>query len=281
MTLREWLEQSETRLAAAPHAERARLDAESLLIHHIGKSRAWLITHLDDEFGGCVSIGYAKLIERRLAGEPIQYIVGECEFYGLPFKVTRDVLIPRSETEHLVEKIVQLAPLFPQPRIVDVGTGSGAIAIAVAHEWPSANVTGIDISERALEVAEANAERVGFDRRIRFLQGDLLAPVSGEQFDMVVSNPPYVAEGDRGTLAVEVREFEPGLALFAGADGLESYRRLIPAAHAAVAVGGYVALEIGYGQRDAVAGLLKDSGFTGIEFTADLQGIDRVAVGRR
>lgn len=281
MQLRDWLENASAQLRSGPHAERARADAETLMLHHIGKNRAWLIAHADDEFGGCASIGYAKLIERRLAGEPIQYIVGECEFYGLPFKVTRDVLIPRPETEHSVEKVLELAKGFDAPRIVDVGTGSGAIAIAVAHNFLSAQMTATDVSSAALEVARGNAERNGVADRIRFVQGDLVAPVAGEHFDTVVSNPPYVAEHDRETLSIEVREYEPATALFAGASGLDVYRRLIPSAHAVLVPGGYVVLEIGYEQRDAIAGLLKDSGFNEIEFTADLQGIDRVAVGRR
>lgn len=281
MRLRDWLENAAAQLLGGPHAERARADAETLLLHHIGKNRAWLISYGDDEFGGCASMGYAKLIERRLAGEPIQYIVGECEFYGLPFTVTREVLIPRPETEHSVEKILELAKNFAAPRIVDVGTGSGAIAVAVAHNLPGVKVTATDSSPAALVVARSNAERHGIAERIRFLQGNLLTPVAGEQFEIVVSNPPYVPESDRNTLAVEVREYEPAVALFAGASGLDVYRRLIPSVDAVLVPGGYVVLEIGYGQRNAIAELLKDAGFKEIEFTADLQGIDRVAVGRR
>lgn len=281
MQLRDGLENAAAQLRSGPHPERARADAETLMRHHIGKNRAWLIAHSDDEFGGCASIGYARLIERRMAGEPIQYIAGECEFYGLPFNVTRDVLIPRPETEHSVEKVLELAKGFGAPRIVDVGTGSGAIAIAVAHNVPSAKMTATDVSSAALEVARSNAELNGVAERIRFLKGDLMAPVAGEQFEIVVSNPPYVAEKDRETLSIEVREYEPAMALFAGASGLDVYRRLIPSVHAVLVPGGYVVLEIGYEQRDAIAGLLRDAGFKEIEFAADLQGTDRVAVGRR
>lgn len=264
------------RLLAGPHAERAERDAETLLLHLIGKNRAWLLAHLDDEFGGCKSIGYAQLIDRRLAGEPIQYITGECEFYGLPFCVNHDVLIPRPETEHLIEKVLELAVGFERPRIVDVGTGSGAIAIALAHHLPAAQITATDLSAAALQVARGNAERNSVAGRIRFLEGDLLTPVMGEKFDFVVSNPPYVASSDRGTLAVEVREHEPEMALFAGANGLDMYARLTPLAFDLLVPGGFVLYEIGYGQSDAVAGLLKTAGFTAIEFTQDLQGIDRV-----
>lgn len=276
MSLQEWLRQGEARLLAGPHPARARLDAETLLLHHIGKNRAWLLAHLDEEFGGCTSIGYAQLIERRLRGEPIQYILGECEFYGLPFRVMRDVLIPRPETEHLVEKALELAANFEQPRIVDVGTGSGAIAVALAHKLPAAQITATDMSAPALDVARSNAERNGVASRIRFAQGDLLAPVTGEQFDVVVSNPPYVADNDRDVLTVEVRDYEPSVALFAGASGLDIYRRLIPQARDVLGSDGRLALEIGYGQSVAVASLLRDAGFAEMEIIADLQGIERV-----
>ncbi len=281
MSLREHLEQGGARLQAGPHPERAQRDAETLLLHLIGRNRAWLLAHLDDEFGGCKSIGFAQLIERRLAGEPIQYITGECEFYGLPFVVNRDVLIPRPETEHLVEKVLELATGLERPRIVDVGTGSGAIAVALARHLPAAHVTAIDLSSAALAVARGNAERNGAADRIQFLEGDLLAPVAGEQFDFVVSNPPYVSSGDRDMLAVEVREHEPEMALFAGASGLDVYVRLAPLAFEALVPGGFVLFEIGYGQAAAIAELLEAAGFRGIEFTKDLQGIDRVIVGRR
>jgi release factor glutamine methyltransferase len=277
----EWLRQGEARLQASPHPERARLDAQTLLLHLIGKDRAWLLSHPDEEFGGCKSIGYSQLIERRAAGEPIQYITGECEFFGLPFRVNRDVLIPRPETEHLVEKALELAADFAQPRIVDVGTGSGAIAVALAHKLPNAEVTAIDLSSAALQVAKGNAECNSVADRIRFLEGDLLASVAGEQFDFVVSNPPYVANGDRELLAAEVREHEPELALFAGSHGLDIYRRLAPAAYQAVAPNTFALFEIGYGQADAIAQFLRAAGFKDIQFTKDLQGIDRVICGRR
>ena len=281
MLLRDWLRQAEARLQEGPHPERARLDVETLLLHLIGRNRAWLLAHLDDEFGGCKSIGYAQLIERRLAGEPIQYITGECEFYGLPFRVNRDVLIPRPETEHLVERVLELAAEFERPRIVDVGTGSGAIAVALAYELSAAQVTAVDLSKAALGLAQENAERNGVVERMRLLEGDLLLSVAGERFEFVVSNPPYVAESDRDTLALEVRDFEPGMALFAGADGLNIYRRLSPLAYEALVPGGYVLFEIGFGQADAVAGILAAAGFSDIQFTKDLQGIDRVVSARR
>jgi len=280
-SLREWLQQGEARLHAGPHPERARLDAETLMLHLIGKNRAWLLAHYDDEFGGCKSIGSSQQIERRFAGVPIQYITGESEFYGLPFRVNSDVLIPRPETEHVVEKVLELASLLVGPRVVDVGTGSGAIAIALAHESPGAKVTATDISDAALRVARQNAERTGVAERIRFLEGDLLEPVAEEQFEFVISNPPYVATDDRASLAVEVRDHEPDVALFAGSNGLDIYRRLAPAAYSVLVAGGYAVFEIGYGQAEAVAELFSAAGFVDIEFAKDLQGIDRVITARR
>lgn len=298
MTLRDWLDRGNALLIEGPHADRARRDAETLLLHHIGKDKAWLIAHGDEEFAGCSSIGYAALLERRRKGEPIQYIVGECEFYGLPFRVTPDVLIPRPETEHLVEKIIDLASQLGAPsnpgargfnletgetmplRVLDVGTGSGAIAIALATKLPNAVITAIDISEPALSIARENGARNEVTERIRYLQGDLLAPVAGERFEIIVSNPPYVPDTDRALIAVEVREHEPHVALFGGHDGLEIYRRLIPAAHAVLVPGGYLAFEFGFSQQSDIESLLTAAGFENIEFTHDLQGIPRVASAR-
>jgi release factor glutamine methyltransferase len=349
MRLREWLAHGEAELGTGPHPDRARRDAETLLLHQTGKNKAWLMAHADDDFAGCGATGYAALLERRRRGEPIQYITGECEFYGLPFHVTPDVLIPRPETEHLVEKAIELggvesvvshpnrittpatkgpspetpglrgldgapgildvdaasgaiapatlpgAPSSPQrarettnpsqpSRIVDVGTGSGAIAVALAAHLPQAAITAIDISPAALAIARENADRNRLADRIRFLEGDLLAPVGGEQFEIIVSNPPYVPNTDRALIAVEVREYEPALALFAGPDsveGLDIYRRLIPSAFDALVPGGFLLLEIGFTQSHAVEELLRSAGFESIEFTADLQGIPRVVSARR
>jgi release factor glutamine methyltransferase len=269
------------------------------------------MAHGDELLSDDLSRSYNELLERRRRGEPIQYITGETEFYGLPFRVTRDVLIPRPETEQLVEKVLGLAAqvqdagakaqddfsayaarlkscpdtepclssAFKVPRIVDVGTGSGAIAVALAQALPKARITAIDISAPALAIAKENAERNGAD--LRFLLGDLLAPVAGERFEIIVSNPPYVAATERDTLSVEVREYEPELALFAGDDGLAVYRRLIPAAFATLTPGGFLILEIGYGQSPAIIESLTRSGFEQIEFVPDLQGIPRAACAQR
>ncbi|HZB88575.1 MAG TPA: peptide chain release factor N(5)-glutamine methyltransferase [Terracidiphilus sp.] len=279
MQMRAALDEGHAFLRHGPHPDQARRDAELLLMCATGLSRAALLAHATGQLDPLIAERYAAQIERRLAGEPIQYITGETEFFGLAFQVTRDVLIPRPETEHLVEKVVELAAQFPAPRIVDVGAGSGAIAVALAHALPKALITAVDVSEAALNLARENATRN--HAAVRFLHGDLLAPVADERFDFVVSNPPYVPAADRDSLAVEVRAFEPALALFAGDDGLDVYRRLIPAAFAVLAPGGFIALEIGYGQADAVGALLADAGFADIAFTPDLQGIPRVACARR
>jgi release factor glutamine methyltransferase len=345
MTLREWLAQAEAQLCTGPHPDRAKRDAETLLLHLIGKSKAWLMANANDDFAGCTAIRYASLLERRRKGEPIQYITGETEFYGLPFLITPDVLIPRPETELLVEKVLACAatelgapsltrtlgqgwestitnttPTVRQLRILDIGTGSGAIAVTLAHHLtlrtakdqgsvkgtgfspyinfkefagalasegcvsenpPAAHITAADISPAALALAAENAARNGVADKIRFLQGDLLAPVAEERFEIIVSNPPYVPAADRDSLSVEVRDHEPHVALFAGNDGLEIYRRLIPQAFSALTPGGFIALEIGHGQQPAIHTLLEDAGFGDIQFTPDLQGIPRVAVARR
>jgi release factor glutamine methyltransferase len=266
-------------LKDGPHPQSARRDAELLLTHTLKKSRAWLMAHGDELLSDELFVSYTELLERRRRGEPIQYITGESEFFGLTFRVTPQVLIPRAETEHLVEKVIELAARFEQPRIVDVGTGSGAIAVSLAHKLPHAQITSTDICPQALAVARENAKRIGV--ALRFFSGDLLAPVAEEQFEIIVSNPPYVPATDRATLSVEVREYEPSIALFAGDDGLNVYRRLIPAAFDALTTGGFLALEIGYGQSPAITELLAHAGFEQIEFVPDLQNIPRVACARR
>ena len=240
-----------------------------------------------------------------MANEPIQYITGEQEFYGLALHVTPAVLIPRPETEHLVEAVLEefgchpavvsgchpaaqrrdlLLPSREASRTarsaLDVGTGSGAIAIALAHHLPDAYLTAVDLSPAALAVAATNAARHHLTTRIRFLESNLLEALPpGETFDAIVSNPPYVATADRNTLHPQVRDHEPATALFAGADGLQIYRRLIPQARAALKPNGLLALEIGHGQRESIAELL--SGWNELHFVADLQQIPRVALARK
>lgn len=277
MTLEEWLKKGEAQLRLGPHPEKARRDAELLMQHLLQRERAALLARWKERLSADEAAIYVDLIQRRFAGEPIQYILGKTEFFGLPFSVSSDVLIPRPETEHLVEKAIELAGRFAEPRIVDVGTGSGAIAVALAWALPEAQITAIDISPRALTVAKQNAERNGVSDRVRFLHGNLLAPAVAERFEIIVSNPPYVAAADRSSLAVEVRDHEPAVALFAGADGLDVIRRLIPAAFAALVPNGALLIEIGYDQWPAVEELMAAAGFAGIEAGMDLQGIPRVA----
>jgi release factor glutamine methyltransferase len=277
MTLREAVAAASTRLAGdLDLLNSSQQDAEYLLLFRLHISRATLRAHPLRELTAEELAGYEADVARRLRHEPIQYITGEQEFYGLRLRVTPSVLIPRPETEHLVEAVVARLVETGPARILDVGTGSGAIAIALAKELPEASVTAVDLSPAALAVAAANARVHGMEGRIRFLESDLLGAIRGEVFDAVVSNPPYVPEGDRAALAAEVREFEPGMALFGGSSGFDVYERLIPQAALALKAGGLLAMEIGFGQREAVAGLL--AGWRGVEFVDDLQGIARVVL---
>ena len=281
MTLRQALTAAASQLAKDEHLRpTATRDAELLLLHALQISRATLIAYPDRELPGDGGTFYQSLIMRRLQHEPVQYILGKQEFYGLDFQVTPAVLIPRPETEHLVEAVLKLLPADQPQAIADIGTGSGAIAIALAAHIPLAKITALDISLEALAVAEMNARRHNVASRIKFVQSDLFEALSGEPatFDAVVSNPPYVAEADRCTLAPEVRDYEPAAALFAGKTGLDVYRRLIPQARIALKAGGLLALEIGQGQRDAIEALLQ--GWEGISFVKDLHQIPRVALAR-
>ncbi len=277
MTLREAILAATARLAAdAELASDARRDAELLLLHAADLPRATLLAYPERELPGAEQARYEASVARRLALEPIQYIIGEQEFYGFTLRVTPVVLIPRPETELLVEVVLERLPAKEPARILDVGTGSGAIAIALAAHLPLAEVTGVDLSPVALAIAAVNARTHGLGERIRFLQSDLLGAVRGETFDVIVSNPPYVPEADRGSLHAQVRDYEPGLALFAGDRGLDIYERLIPAAREALHPAGLLALEIGWGQKDALTGLLAK--WKDVSFLEDLQGIPRVVL---
>jgi release factor glutamine methyltransferase len=281
--VREVLSQGQAKLSLGPHPERARQDAEFLLRHLLGQGHAWMISNLDADIPKPIRDSYGELLQRRCDGEPIQYIFGETEFYGLPFSVAPGVLIPRPETEHLVEKVLELAAQLPRTglQIADIGTGSGAIAVALAHSLPEARVFATDLSPQALSIAESNARRNSVASRIAFLEGDLLSPLAGRQFQIIASNPPYIPLADRDSLSVEVREFEPHAALFAGDDGLETYRRLIPQAFPLLVPGGWLALEIGYGQQPAIVSMLELTGYRELQFLPDYQGIPRVACGKK
>jgi release factor glutamine methyltransferase len=265
----------------APSAT-ARRDAELLLLHVAGITHADLLTHPERELTERQSNHYQAAITRRAHHEPVQHILGKQEFYGREFIVNRLVLIPRPESEHLVE--VALA-IRPEPKrvhepysILDIGTGSGILAITLALELPYATVTATDISTAALAVAQKNAQQLGAGERVRFVISDLFAALGDERFDCMVSNPPYVATSE--VLEPQVREFEPATALYAAEDGLAIYRRLIPEATGHLAPGGHLLLEIGHGQRDVLEQMLAQSGFEDVRFVDDLQGIPRVAIGR-
>ena len=280
-TLRTRLTQAEQQLKSGPHSEKARLDAESLALFLLQKNRAWLLANLDQPAPPALNTQFDETLHRRHQGEPIQYITGTTEFFGLPFTVTPDVLIPRPETEHLVEEVLCLAKSFPETiEIADIGTGSGAIAVALAHALPKASITATDISAAALTIARQNATRNQVAGRIEFLQGDLLAPLAGRNFQIIASNPPYVPASDLQLLSVEVRDYEPHLALFAAEDGLLVYQRLIPQARAFLLPDGYLVLELGYGQQSAVACLFASSSYAKVQFVQDYQRIPRTAIAR-
>lgn len=284
MTIRHAVLNAAERLASDPLlADSARRDAELLLLYVLEAPRTILLSDpsraLNDEQANV----YEACISRRLRHEPVQYIVGSQEFFGLPLRVTPAVLIPRPETEHLVEAVLELVPHDRPVSIADIGTGSGAIALALAHHLPLATLYALDLSPAALEVATGNAVALGVADRVHFILSDLLGALSLDQqhgfFDAVVSNPPYVPAGEAAQLHPQVREYEPDSALYAGDHGLSIYKRLIPHAHEALRPEGILAMEIGHGQRDDIAGLL--SGWRELSFVDDLQGIPRVVLARR
>jgi release factor glutamine methyltransferase len=251
-----------------------RLTAEVLLAHATQKDRVWLLAHSDDELIELWWIHYGRYLHQRIEGKPTQYITGKQEFYGREFRVTPDVLIPRPETEHLIELVVeQVVGQAIPPAILDVGTGSGCIAVTLALET-QARITATDISAEALAVAKSNAARLG--AQVEFLECDLIP--QARTFDLIVSNPPYVGRTDP-LLAREVREHEPEVALYGGEHGHEIYQRLIPAAAAALNPGGWLVMEIGWTQADAVTAML--SSWRSVDIKKDLAGLPRCIVARR
>jgi release factor glutamine methyltransferase len=269
------LQTARSRLATT--SQNPRRDAEVLLAHVLGCDQVALLTHPERPLSHAESARYESFLTRRSAFEPMQYIIGSQEFFGLLFEVTPDVLIPRPETEHLVEALLARIDRDANTRIIEVGTGSGAIAVALAHALPRSHVTAVDVSLAALAVARRNAEKHGLSGRVRFTPSDLLAAIEGANFDAIVSNPPYVADGE--VLERQVSQYEPRSALYAGPTGLEVYERLIPQARKVLKPQGWLMLEIGYGQSSALRRLL--SGWSDVNFLNDLRGIPRVAVARR
>jgi release factor glutamine methyltransferase len=280
--------------------ESPRLTIELLLAHLLKKKRLQLYLEFERELDETTLAALREMVKRRAAGEPVQYITGEAEFCGLKFLVDKRVLIPRPETELLVEAVAkrlkgesgerkekgekerpQAGTPAPPKKIVDVGTGSGCIAIALAKKLPNAEITALDASREALEVARGNAALHKIEKNIRFLESDLLGILPDSlSVDVVVSNPPYIADGEIAKLPKEVRDFEPVYALQAGEDGLKVIRRLVTMARRSLSPSGFVALEMGAGQRSAVEEFFGQQGYEVVEVVKDLQGHERVIVAR-
>jgi release factor glutamine methyltransferase len=277
-----------TEVAALVEEGRARLarvsdepqrEAEILLAAALGRTRSWLLAHPDERILDCDATDhYEATVTRRARGEPVAYVLGEREFWSLPLTVTPDVLIPRPETELLVELALARLPAGTTARVLDLGSGSGAVALALAHERPTARVVGIDVAAAAVGVARGNATRLGI-ANAEFRVGDWFAPVAGERYAVIAGNPPYVAVDDprveRG-----VRLHEPHGALFAGADGLDALRAIAAGAGAHLDAGGWLLVEHGDLQGAAVRGLLTAAGFTAVATHRDLAGLDRCTEGR-
>jgi release factor glutamine methyltransferase len=257
--------------------EAAAIDAEVLARHILGWDRAALLTRGIEPASDAFTAQLQAAVRRRALREPVAFIIGHREFWGLDFEVTRDVLIPRPETELIIEAALELLPRDRAARIVDVGTGSGCLAVTLAVERPLARVLAIDISTNALAVARRNATAHRVNERIDFVRADLLTAVGGT-IDLVVSNPPYVPRAS--SLPRDVASYEPEAALYAGRDGLDMLRRIIPDARVALAGGGAFVVEFGFGQADSVLALAAAAGWKQVEIREDLQEIPRVAVMR-
>jgi release factor glutamine methyltransferase len=265
----------------------ARLDAEVLLSHIIVKDRVWLITHRDDVLDEKLQRDFADMIQRRTRREPLQHIIGNQEFWGLVFKVSPDVLIPRPETEFIVEAALAIVQdRNTLVRIIDLCTGSGCIAVSLAKELTAARVIATDVSEKALAVARENTRRHGVSEHIRFLLGDLFEPLEEldirGQMDIIVSNPPYVQAGDLSTLQPEVRDYEPEMALISGPEGTEMAKRIIQRAPEYLKKNGALIMEMGLGQAKALTRMVEATGAYGYsELLKDLAGIERVLIVRK
>ena len=257
------------------------IDAQVLLTHVLGQNRAWLIGHGDEAITREQADAFLALARRRRDGEPVAYLTGMREFWGLPLSVSPAVLIPRPETETLVELALARLPEDREVRVLDLGTGSGAIALAIAQERPRARILGVDVSENALDIARENARRLNITN-VEFALADWYdgaeATWPGGPFDLVASNPPYIATGDSHLGEGDVR-FEPVMALTSGGDGLDAIRRIVPGARAYLAPSGTLAIEHGYDQSDAVRALFAAAGFTDLVAVRDLAGIPRVIAG--
>lgn len=257
------------------------LDAQTLLAEALGKDRTYLIVNFNEQLDEELLANFQSLIARRVSGEPLQYITGHQEFFGLEFAVTSAVLIPRPETELIVEETIRLIEnnSIVTPVILDIGTGSGCIAITLARELEDAEIMACDISEAALEIARSNAAKHGLEDRVRLVNSDLLAAFPETQFaDFILSNPPYIAAHELPTLQREVRDWEPHSALTDNEDGLSFYRRLFADSPARLKPGGYLICELGFGQSEAVLAMTDLQTWSEIRLLDDLQGIPRTLV---
>lgn len=260
------------------------LDAQTLLAEALGKDRTYLIINFNQQIPEDVLSKYQTMVARRAAGEPLQYITGRQEFFGLEFEVTPDVLIPRPETELIVEETIRLVQTIrhARPLIIDVGAGSGCIALALARELDDARVIASDISMSALRIAHRNAERHALENRVGFVASDLLDAFAAEPFaDFILSNPPYVSDEEMPKLQREVRDWEPHLALTDSQDGLSLYRRLLKDASSRLNPGGYLMLEMGYTQSGRISAMADRNVWAEARLLDDLQGIPRTIVLRK
>jgi len=261
--------------ALALDSAAARIEIQMLLQHTLGVSRAHLLAHPEQALNEAQETSYRTLLQRRLAGEPLAYILGEREFFGLSFKVTPATLIPRPDTELMVELALQRIP--QHGRMLDLGTGSGAIALSIAHARPDVEVTAVDASPEALEVARGNAQRLNI-ANARLLRSDWFSELAGERFDLIVSNPPYIAEDDAHLAQGDLR-FEPRSALASGADGLDDIRRIVTDAKQHLPPGGWLLFEHGYDRAAEARRLLGKAGYGEVFSARDLAGIERVSGG--
>lgn len=268
-----WIRTASTRLGD-------RLEAEMLLLHVLGQSRAWLFAHGEHPLDEPCVRQLDGLLQRRAQGEPMAYILGYRDFWSLQLEVSPATLIPRPDTELLVEWALAQLPVGERRRVADLGTGSGAIALAIAHQRVHAEVVAVDASAAALQVARRNAERLHLLDRVQWLQGDWLQPLAAQYFDLIVSNPPYIEAGDAHLRQGDLR-FEPSTALVSGADGLDAIREIVATAQAHLHPTGWLALEHGWKQGPAVRALLRQRGYQQVFTLTDLEGRDRISGGCR
>lgn len=263
--------------AARPRVEPG--EAEWLLSHVLGKSRSWLVSHGDEALPAAAAARFEHLLARRVAGEPVAYLIGQRGFWQFDLQVTAATLIPRPETERLVELALDRMPRDRPLRVADLGTGSGAIALALAYERPQAQIVATDASAAALAVARTNADALAV-ANIEFRQGDWWTPLLGERYALIASNPPYIAENDAHLDQGDLR-FEPRAALASGADGLDAIRVIAAGATAHLQPGGWLLVEHGWEQGEAVGGLLRAAGLQEVKTARDLEQRDRVSIGRQ